>query len=143
MLTNLRFQRTEVEPHVRRLLPQARLMTFTIPWVFEAAFPDIAREIDRTTVIVHWDYELSDERIEALPARLRHYQQWGHEVWFMPTAGFAFTPEQEPALQAQAVLRQVEGAVRAGARGVVYFVGPKWWPSISATSYYLGHKRGK
>lgn len=140
MATNLHFQRTVLEARIRRRLPEARIMTFTIPWVFNRHFAQIAKEIDPATVIVHWDYELSDERVAALPSRLKEYQQFGHEVWFMPTSGFAFSQERSRASQARAVLRQVEGALDAGVRGIVYFMGPKWWPTVEETSFFL-HRR--
>lgn len=140
MATNLHFQRTVLEAGIRRRLPEARLMTFTIPWVFDTHFEQIAREVDPATVIVHWDYNLTDQRVGALPSRLRQYHQFGHEVWFMPTSGFAFSPERSPAGQAAAVLRQVNSAVEAGVKGIVYFMGPKWWPTVEETSYFLRTK---
>jgi hypothetical protein len=141
MSSYLHFQRTVLERVVRRHLPTARLLTFTIPWIFEAEFEQVVGEIDQGTVIVDWDYNLSEERLRLLPSRLQRYQERGYEVWFMPTSGYAFTAEQSPREQAHRVLRQVEVARAAGARGIIYFMGPRWWPTVAQTSWYLRQQR--
>ncbi|MBC7188439.1 MAG: hypothetical protein H5U38_15545 [Calditrichaeota bacterium] len=142
MATSLRFQRSALETSIRRYVPEVRLFTFPIPWVFEQEFEQIAKEIDLHTVIVDWDYDLREERIQRLPARLWREQQFGHEVWFMPTSGFAFSKERSASEQAELVLKQVEAALAVGIRDIVYFMGPTWWPTVEETSYYLCKTRG-
>ncbi|MCR4439368.1 MAG: beta-galactosidase [candidate division KSB1 bacterium] len=142
MATNLRFQRSTLEALIRPQAPELRLLTFTIPWVFEKEFEQIAKEIDLDTVIVDWDYDQHEERIARLPARLRRQQQFGHKVWFMLTSGFAFSNERSASEQADLVLRQVEAALAVGVRDIIYFIGPAWWPTVEQTSYYLHKMRG-
>ena len=134
MSSYMRFGRQELWPLVRRLAPGARPLMFTIPWVFHKHFEQVAQEIEPETIIVDWDYDLREEAAELLAPRLRRYGRLGHEVWFMPTCGYAFDSKTDRHLQEQAVLRMVCAARDAGPRGIVYFMGPRWWPSVEATS---------
>jgi hypothetical protein len=133
MGTNLRVQRQVLEPAIRRHLPQARFLTFTIPWVFGSRFEEFASEIPPSTVIVDWDYNLTEESLSLVAARLRRYGQFGHRVWFMPTSGYAFDPQRDRAEQERAVRRQIGLARSVGVRDIVYFMGPFWWPTLEAT----------
>jgi hypothetical protein len=54
----------------------------------------------------------------------------------MPSAGLAFSRDTA-AEQTAGTLRQIEVALEAGVDGVVYFVGPRWFPYIEPTSWYL------
>jgi hypothetical protein len=137
MTSNLYFQRTVLESVVRRHVPGARLLTFSIPWIFEAEFEQIAREIEQDTIIVDWDYNLSDDRLSLLQLRLQRYQRFGHKVWFMPTSGYAFSEARSTEEQAEGVLRQIELAIEVGVKDIIYFMGPRWWPTVAQTSWYL------
>ncbi len=137
MQTNLSFQKGDLEPIVKRLLPGGRRLTFTVPWVFEDHFEEIASQIPRDTTIVDWDYDLSDDRVRSLQSRLKRYQRSGHPVWFMPSCDFGITSGAPVETQAGVVLSQVQLALDAGARGIVYFMGSHWSPHVDETSHYL------
>lgn len=134
MSTNLAFQKTVLEPEIRQRVPGCRFLTFTIPWVFETHFEQLAEHIAPETTIVDWDYRLSDEDRARVPGRLKRLMQFGHQVWFMPTCGFAFDREKSSDEQADAVLAQIRAALAAGIEDVVYFMGPVWWPTVERTS---------
>jgi hypothetical protein len=104
METNLSFQKSVLEKEVKQRIPEAQLFIASIPWVFEPHFDKIADHIDGSTVIIEWDYNLSEDRIKDLPERLKKYRQFGHNVWFMPTSGFAFSKTKTQKEQVTAVL---------------------------------------
>lgn len=137
MESNLHFQRTVLEAEIRLRLPDAELLTFTIPWVFEPHFERIAKQLDPNTIIVDWDYDLSEERAKMLQARLNRYKQFGNKVWFMPTSGYAFSRDGSREQQEQAVLRQIQLVLDAGVTDIIYFTGPAWWQTVEGTSWYL------
>lgn len=136
MRTNLEFQRDELEPGVAGLIPGGKAFTFSIPWIFEEGFAEVAALIPDHHTIIEWDYNQAPARIATLGERIRRYGSAGHEVWFMPSAGLAFGEETAEA-QTAGTLRQVEVALEAGAGGVIYFVGPYWYPYIEPTSWFL------
>lgn len=136
---NLRWQRDVIEADIERLLPDARQYVFTVPPVFSEQFTEFGRTIPADRVIVEWDYDLGRERVDELIPRLQRYRTFGHEVWFMPTSGYAFPEvsnrERTEAENIAAVHAQV-GRVLAetDVRSLVYFTGPHWWPTLEATS---------
>jgi hypothetical protein len=134
MSSYLQFQRQELWPLVRRLTPGARPLMFTIPWVFQKHLEQVAQDIEPDTIIVDWDYGLDDQAPSLLGPRLRRYGALGHSVWFMPTCGYAFNSKADRHAQEQAVLRMISSAHDAGVQDIVYFMGPRWWPSVEATS---------
>ena len=136
METNLRFQRDELEPIVSELIPNGRAFTFSIPWIFEGGFDKVADLIPSHHTIIEWDYNQAPERIATLAERVREYGSAGHDVWFMPSAGLAFSPDTA-AEQTAGTLRQIEVVLDAGVEGIVYFVGPYWYPYIEPTSWHL------
>lgn len=136
MQTYMEYQRTVLETELRSLLPNAMQLTFTIPWIFEKSFEQFAAQITTDTVIVDWDYNLDDDRMHALPARLMRYGQFGHRVWFMPTAGYDFSPKAPVREQSNRVLRQIALAKNAGIQDIIYFLGPYWYPSIEEASWH-------
>lgn len=140
MESNLAWQRRCLEPEIRARLPQARFLTFTVPWVFEQHFEEFAPHIDRDTAIVDWDYELQPERMAQIPARMTRYRQFGHDVWFMPTSGYNFDRREPMEPQAERVLEQIDIALGAGITDVVYFMGPVRWPGFKATSWRLNRQ---
>ncbi len=133
----MHFQDTVLEALLQGHVPDAKRFTFTIPWIFEQGFEKFAQHIDSKTVIVDWDYDLREERIAQLPDRLERYRQFGHELWFMPTAGFDFKPELLEHEQSERVLRQIQLAQPAGIEDIIYFLGPYWYPTIRSTSWFL------
>lgn len=137
MDTNLAFQKSVLEPLVKRLLPKGKAFTFTIPWVFEKHFEEFAERIPKSTVIVDWDYDLAEERIAQLQGRLKKYGKFGHKVWFMPSSGFAFSPKRGREKQEAAVRRQIRLATEVGVKDIVYFMGPVWTRYVEGTSYHL------
>lgn len=137
MSSYLQFQRQELWPAVARLAAGARPLMFTIPWVFQKHFEQIARDIDPQTIIVDWEYDLGDQACAQLGPRLRRFSGQGHTVWFMPTCGYAFSSKADRGSQEQAVLRMIRAAEQAGVRDIVYFMGPRWWPNVEATSTRL------
>ncbi len=145
METNLEFQNSVIVPRVREITGNTQLFTFTIPWVFENDFEIFARRIPEDTILVEWDYDLRDETISSIPARLDRYRQFGHTLWFMPSAGFNFYPgtpfhftkEKTVEEQAAQVLKQIETVVNQGIHDIIYFVGPYIPPTLKQTSRYI------
>jgi hypothetical protein len=137
MSSYLQYQRQELWPLARRLSPGARPLMFSIPWVFQKHFEQVGQDIDPQTIIVDWEYDLGEGVCAQLGPRLRRYGGLGHEVWFMPTCGYAFNSKVDRQQQEQAVHRMIRAAGEAGVRDIVYFMGPRWWPSVEATSTRL------
>lgn len=137
METNLSFHKTVLESEVKRHLPEAQLFICTIPWAFEPHFEKIATHIDKSTNIIEWDYNMSEGRISLLYGRLKRYRQFGHEVWFMPTSGFAFSKTRSQTEQARVVLSQIRMCLESDVKDIIYFMGPTWWPTVEETSWYL------
>ena len=137
METSLAYQTSVLEPRLAQLIPGARRFTFTIPWVFEDHFEELAGAIDPNTVIIDWDYDLSPQRLEGLQGRLKRYQGFGHQVWFMPTCGYGIAEGRSRSGQEAAVISQIGLCLDTGVRNIVYFLGPVWPRSIEGTSYFL------
>ncbi|MDA1189705.1 MAG: hypothetical protein O2854_08545 [Chloroflexi bacterium] len=135
MDSNLEFQKNVLEPKVDELLPGGKSFMFTIPWMFEGHFEEFERWIDKDTIIVDWDYDVAEERMAELQGRLKRYGKYGHEVWFMPSSGFAYGPDYTE--QEAAVRKQVSLAEETGVNGVVYFMGPVWTRHLEPSSYFL------
>jgi hypothetical protein len=136
--TYVEFQRDQLESYVRRALPDTPILTFNIPVIYDRCFDLLQDGIDKRTRIIDWDYNLRDEYLALLPDRLRRFARFGHEVWFMPTSGYAFLRYLDPREQERAVHRQIELALDAGVKDTVHFVGPFWWPNVEATSRWRG-----
>jgi len=154
---HLAFEKAVLNPEIARLAPQARRLMVTIPSVFERDFEPLAPGLDPKTILVDIDYDLSDEAIAKLPARLDRYRKFGHEVWLMPSAGgpnvqldaYGGTRDQHFKFRVGRAMnklkyesemnpiRQVEVAYQAGLRGFVYSVGPCWTKSIHDTSWFM------
>lgn len=130
----LKFQDQSLFSLIRDRLPRCDLLTFSIPWLFEIEFNTISDHISRNVSIIEWDYNLSDQRIASLQARLNHYMELGYSVYFMPTAGFSFDIQKSLDKQVNAVHTQLRIAEELDVAGVVHFLGPKLSEHILETS---------
>jgi hypothetical protein len=133
----LDFQKNYLQNKIKNLLPNVQLYTFTVPWLFEKSFKKIAHHISQDTIIIDWDYNLNISRINQLNTRLIDYQQYGHQVWFMPTAGFGFDVKKEIQTQANQVKVQANIALDADVSGIVHFVGPSIPMDLGKTNIYF------
>lgn len=133
----LDFQKNRLETIIKKSLTKKQLYTFTVPWLFEQSFAKISKYISKDIVIIDWDYNLSTSRINQLCKRLSDYQQHGHRVWFMPTAGFGFDKNQEIQGQVKKVKKQMEIAVDSGVSGIIHFVGPSFLVDLKKTNFYF------
>jgi hypothetical protein len=130
------FQKMFLEKEIKKLLPCIQLYTFTVPWLFEKSFKKISNHISKDTIIIDWDYNLNASRISQLNKRLLDYQKYGHQVWFMPTAGFGFDENKETQHQINKVQEQIEIAIKSKVSGIVHFVGPTLKMELEKTNFY-------
>ncbi|RUQ81720.1 hypothetical protein [Legionella septentrionalis] len=108
-----------------KLLPDSKLYTFTIPWLFEENIVLMCSYIPKHVTIIDWDYNLAPKRLAELAARLNAYLSTDHEVLFMPTAGFSFDTSSNIEEQIQAVHKQIKAARNTDISGIISFLGPK------------------
>ena len=133
----LEFQNNILIPIINEKLPNNKVMTFTIPWLFESSLLEISRYLSKYTHIIEWDYNLSPSRLRSLPGRLLNYKMLGLHVWFMPTAGFSFDPSSNASDQIAALEEQLRLVDEVSVDGVVHFLGPKLSAYLIETSYKM------
>ena len=131
----LEFQNDILIPIIYEKLPDNKVMTFTIPWLFERSFAEISGYFLRYTHLIEWDYNLSPSRLSSVPERLYNYKMLGLDVWFMPTAGFSFDPSSPASTQIAALEEQIRLVDEASVDGIVYFLGPKLSLYLIETCY--------
>lgn len=131
----LKFQQDILIPIIHEKLPDNKVMTFTIPWLFERSLTEIFGYFSRYTHIIEWDYNLSPSRLSSLPERLHNYKMLGPDIWFMPTAGFSFDPSSPTSTQISALEDQLRLVNDALIDGVVHFLGPRLSAYLVETSY--------
>jgi hypothetical protein len=130
----LEYQEKVLFELIRKSKPNCKLLTFTIPWLFEGCFDELSHLISKEIFLIEWDYNLQTTRIEGLQNRLREYMNFGNPVWFMPTAGFSFCNDTSIQEQIHAVFLQMKIAEESGVKGIVHFLGPKISNSLIETS---------
>ncbi|MDX1836483.1 hypothetical protein [Legionella taurinensis] len=129
----LRFQ-SELHSLIARELPQCQQLTFTIPWLYENSFDALGLLIPRDVIIIEWDYNLNPARISSVKQRIEKYRSLGHTLWFMPTAGFSFDPQEPIHDQLRALYYQLEVVETLDVDGIIHFLGPKKSAFINETS---------
>lgn len=130
----LEYQQNGLFRLIKQQLPSCELMMFTIPWFFEQFFDEIRSNISKEVMIIEWDYNLSEERVNSLANRLEKYVSSGYKVCFMPTAGFSFDLNQLIDTQVEAVHHQINIAESCNVDGIVHFLGPKMSDYFTQTS---------
>jgi len=133
------FQKNILEKEIKQHTTQP-LYTFTVPWLFEPMFEAIANKISLDVILIDWDYNLELSRISDLKDRLVRYQQYGHRLWFMPTAGFGITQDQDMEIQLERVQMQMHRAIDAKISGIVHFVGPTCTLDLSKTNLIVSYR---
>lgn len=123
-----------LENEIRSVISR-QLYTFTVPWLFEPSFEKIALKISKDTILIDWDYNLSLPRIHDLKSRLTRYQKFGHQLYFMPTAGFGINPENPISEQLDNIHKQIDFAIDANVTGIIHFIGPSLSMELEKTNY--------
>jgi hypothetical protein len=135
----LGFQRS-LENLASSLIPGASVYAVTIPGRFEQDFSVVAREIPKTTMLLHWDYWSFRSKIPDVLNSLRLFRSQGHCVGFIPSSGWSLDrcgPDY-----GEQVVEQINAVRAEGVRDLLYFVGAIWHePSLRATS--AGNEKGR
>ena len=121
----LNYQNQVLVKVVNTLLPLTKILSFTVPWLFESNLKDILPFLSKDITIIDWDYNLDNERVTTLAKRMNEYQSRGYEIWFMPSAGFSFSKDISEIDQINGVHAQIEAAEASDVAGIIHFLGPK------------------
>jgi hypothetical protein len=119
------YQRSKLYPIIKESLKNCLIYTFTIPWFFEAFFDALTSYIPTETIIIDWDYNLEQKRINGAQLRINKYLNHGYKLLFMPTSGFSFNPHESTQIQINALSKQITEVKKSAIEGIVPFLGPK------------------